>query len=203
MTTIRHMPQEIVSMVYSGTVKNCTVRNAIIKARPHYTSVNTSIGGPGGIVSIMAGGTVEGCTVDENTVISGVSQMKYEGIAGSQQDGHVFAGGVVARMYKVTGYPNMGSVKNNACYAQIEAENNSFGNGTLLVGGIIGKISGSNLPTISSNHYSGTDYGIGYDLGGNATDEPGCIKDGGSNNNTGNGNDNNGGVSGFIGRRRL
>ena len=196
----------IVDYMLSGTIKNCTVKNAVIKAKSDYSNSSTAY--PGGIVSRMAGGTIEGCTVDENTVISGLP-----GRYGAVRDwwaGNISAGGIVAFLQKAEGNLNRGSVKGNTCYAQIEARTDngvmSLGgivgeigetnisvsdniyNGDIsgtgveyttdkaYIGGIIGKISGSNVPTISNNLYSGTAYGIGYDLGGNATDEPGCVK---------------------------
>ena len=192
----------IVAEMYSGTIKNCTVKSATIKALPYY--VGTGKGCPAGIVAMMAGGTVEDCTVDENCIITGVSQI-YNG-GWTTQAGLVSSGGIVGLLQRAEGILNRGSVKNNQCYAQIEAtsgsitsvaaggvigelgessisiENNSY-KGDISVsepsisylGGVIGKISGTTIPTITNNMYSGAPYGIGFDAGGNQTDTPGCI----------------------------
>ena len=194
----------IAAEMYSGTIKNCTVKSATIKAYPYYVVDDNVKGFPGGIVSIMAGGTIENCIVDENCIISGVSQIDRG--AWTTQAGEVSSGGIVGLLKRAEGILNKGSVKNNQCYAQIESasgsitsvaaggiigelgesnisiENNSYKGDISVsqpsisyIGGVIGKISGTNIPTISNNIYSGAAYGIGYDAGGNPSDEPGCI----------------------------
>ena len=192
----------IVAEIYSGTITNCTVKSATIKALPYY--VGDGKGYPGGIAAMMAGGTIENCTVDENCIITGVSQI-YNG-GWTTQAGEVSSGGIVGLLQRAEGILNRGSVKNNYCYAQIEAssgsitsvtaggvigelgetsisvEDNSY-KGDISVsqpsisylGGVIGKISGTTIPTITNNIYSGAAYGIGFDAGGNQTDTPGCI----------------------------
>lgn len=196
----------IVAQMYSGTIKNCTVKNATIKANPGYLDIST--GYAGGIVAHMSGGTVENCTVDENTIISGVSERQW--LYPNLQWGQISAGGIVGFLNKADGILNRGSVKNNVCYAQIEAKNDEdaplrgslrvggiigeIGNSNISVegnsyngdlsgspanamykGGIIGKITGENVPSISDNMYVGAAFGIGYDAGGDASDNPGCL----------------------------
>ncbi|MBQ9433670.1 MAG: hypothetical protein IJU26_05580, partial [Synergistaceae bacterium] len=147
----------IVHHMYSGSVKNCTVENATLTISPRIYILSYNYAG--GIAAIMESGTIEGCTVSEGTVFDGA-----EGLLVGNSAASVTTGGIVGQLVS-------GTVNNNEAYISVNYEDAK----NLYLGGVIGEIKDEDY-YIEGNIYSGTGFGIGSDIDGEPSDEPGCSK---------------------------
>ena len=162
----------IVDHMYSGSVKNCIVEDASITANPYWPAIlkgHEVAGYAGGIVARMESGTIEECIIQGSTV-NCISQSAYEHSEGSKDNmrATVHAGGIVGLLMNSS---KLKTIKNNEAYAMVSGTTKY---GAKHLGGVIGKIDDANLIS-DSNVYAGSAYGIGYGLGGDEGDDPGCV----------------------------
>lgn len=161
----------IAGYVLGGTIKNCTVKSSEITIRPYFSgkwSIYPGGGNVGGIAAELNGGAVEGCLVSDSTIQAAPHAPKDQAVSS------IYLGGIV-------GLLNTGTLRNNFSYAQVVSShaNPSIANkdSKYCAGGIIGQIDSSNI-NVELNVYTGAAHGIGYDAGGGASDEPGCVNAG-------------------------
>ncbi len=161
----------IAGYVLGGTIKNCTVKSSEITIQPYFSgqwSIYPGGGNVGGIAAELNGGAVEGCLVSDSTIQAAPHAPKDQAVSS------IYLGGIVGLLHK-------GTLRNNFSYAQVVSShaNPSIANkdSKYCAGGIIGKIDSSNIG-VEWNVYAGAAHGIGYDAGGSASDEPGCVNAG-------------------------
>ena len=150
----------IVESMYSGTIKNCVVQDAEIISMPRDWA---QAGYAGGIVSRMYDGLITGCITSADVVIEG-NAIPNESFR-DKGSAPIKVGGIIGALMG-------GSVINNEAFAEISAKTEKIPS----IGGIIGQIEDNEegiAIKVENNRYGGSGYGIGYNMDGEASDDPG------------------------------